>query len=772
MTPPPPRSRLIADPALRGRRFCEAHTTLVDEWLVELFERAAPPSGMALVALGGHGRRELAPQSDLDLLLLVDRHVDPGAVPESMWYPIWDSGLKLGHSVRTVRDTLGLAADDLETATALLSARHLAGDAALSEELVERSRSNWRKRGKRWLPRLAASVAERHRSSGEVAFDLEPDLKEGRGGLRDVHALHWARDAGAEVSPDLLAGAEAAYEVLLAVRVELHRATSRPDDRLLMEEQDAIAPRLVASGDADDLMAGIAAAGRRIAWASDESWHDIRLTVDGGRRGRLRGGRPIEDGLVLRDGRVHLAGGTPGSNGAAAPADDPLLVLRVALAAARWTARVSGPLLEALGTAPAMPEPWPPEARQVFVELLSTGPAMVSVVEALDECGLWTRLLPEWEPARSRPQRNAFHRFTVDRHLLECAATAASLAPRTPRPDLLVVAALLHDIGKAYPGDHSAVGADLTAAIAARLGFDEDDADTLAFLTRHHLLLPDVATRRDLEDPATVAMVAKRVGTPERLSLLHALVEADGRATGPAAWGSWKAELVEQLASRVADHLRGAEPRPGGGPSFPSDAQRALMRGQVVEVRAEGDRLLVVCPDRRGVLSRVAGALALHDLDVVEANVHSERGMALEEIRVSAGGSGMITWERVGADVRSALQGRLALEARLAERLRGRRPTHPPGASQLPAGVRFDNDDVSGATVVEVVGPDVPGLLYGLTRALADMDLDVASARIQTVGGDAVDTFYVTGRDGGPVTDPEHQREVERALLHVLAPGS
>ncbi len=446
-------------------------------------------------------------------------------------------------------------------------------------------------------------------------------------------------------------------------------------------------------------------------------------------------------------------------------------MLRVALAAARWTARISADLLERLRKAPSVPEPWSDEARDAFVELLSVGPAMVPVVEALDQCGLWTTLLPEWEPARSRPQRNAFHRFTVDRHLLECAAIAAELAPRTPRPDLLVVGALLHDIGKAYPGDHSVEGAEVAEAIAARVGFGPEDVSTIGFLTRNHLLLPDVATRRDLDDPATIEMVVRQVGTPERLALLHALVECDGRATGPTAWGSWKAQLVEQLASRVADHLRGEETSSTGAHSFPSDAQRARMFGQAVEVRAEGDRLLVTCPDRRGVLSRVAGALALHDLDVVEANVHSERGVALEEIRVSAGGAGMIAWDRVAADVRAALEGRLALEARLAERLRGRRPTRSSGVSQLPTGVRFDNDDVSSATVVEVVGPDVPGLLYGLTRALADMDLDVARARIQTIGGDAVDTFYVTGRDRGPVTDPEHLREIERALLHVLVPG-
>jgi [protein-PII] uridylyltransferase len=266
-------------------------------------------------------------------------------------------------------------------------------------------------------------------------------------------------------------------------------------------------------------------------------------------------------------------------------------------------------------------------------------------------------------------------------------------------------------------------------------------------------------------------MVAQRVGSPERLSLLHALTEADGRATGPTAWGSWKAQLVDLLAARVVQLLDGGEATEVIGAVFPSDAQRARMRMRIVEVFGSADRLTVICPDRRGVFSRVAGALSLHDLDVVEANVHSERGMALEEIRVSAGGSGLIAWDRVADDVRNALEGRLALEARLAERHRGRRRLHTPGASQLTPSVTFDNDDVSGATVVEATGPDELGLLYRLTRALADMDLDVSSAKIHTLGGDAIDTFYVTGPGGDPVTDPEHQAEVERALLHVLDPS-
>jgi [protein-PII] uridylyltransferase len=427
--------------------------------------------------------------------------------------------------------------------------------------------------------------------------------------------------------------------------------------------------------------------------------------------------------------------------------------------------------LQLLRDAPPLPEPWPEDARRRLVDLLFNGPASIPVVESLDQFGLWTPLLPEWAPTRSLPQRNVFHRFTVDRHLLECSAEAASLAHRTPRPDLLVVGALLHDIGKGHPGDHSEVGEEMARGIAERMGFPPEDVASIGFLVRHHLLLSDVATRRDLDDPATITMVADIVTTAEHLALLRALSEADGLATGPTAWGPWKAQLVDQLSTRVARLLSGDGPDPADGPRFPSDEQRQLMTEGGLHVAAEGDLITVVCPDRRGLFFRIAGALSLHGLDVIEANVYSEDGVAVDEFRVALGGSGVVPWDAVRADVAKALQGRLAVQARLDERERSMRRRRTLGLSQFPPRVRFDNDTASGATVLEAVGPDRFGLLHELTRTLADLDLNVSSAKIHTMGGDVVDTFYVTDATGEKVLDAEHQGEIRRALMHVLDPA-
>jgi len=768
---PPPlhRSELLNDRTLTGRRFCDAYGRVVEQWLSELWDEAvasATPSGgggLALVAVGGQGRGELCPHSDLDLLLLSAPGVDPSVVADGLWYPIWDEGLKLGHAVRSVRDTLALASEDLETATALLSARHLAGDEDLTAELRERARLNWHRRGRRWLELLAAAVDRRHAVTGDVAFDLEPDIKEGRGGLRDVHALMWARDAGADIDDQVVAALRPAHDLLLEVRVELHRVAGRPGDVLTLAEQDLIAPRL-GDSDADALMGRVSVVGREIAWNSDEIWHDIRSTIDAPRFSRLRRERPVGDGLVLRNGRIE-------SDGDSMSMLEPLDVLRVAVAAARASARVSPSLLRTMETVPPVSGTWSDETREAFIELLDSGPSAIAVVESLDRGVSWSRLIPEWNQVRSRIQRNALHRFTVDRHLLETASEASQLSTPTRR-DLLLVAALLHDIGKGSEGDHSEVGELVARGIATRMGFPPEDVSVIAHAVRHHLLLPDVATRRDLDDPTTVGAVAEVVGTTEQLSLLRALAEADGIATGPSAWTQWRAQLVDQLTNRVAQVITGsAVPTAGHGP-FPTAEQRELLESGGVQIRTLGDAITVACPDRPGVFHRVAGVLALHGLDVLSAAIHSEGGMALDEFRVGIGPSGTIPWARVTDDVAKVLEGRLAVHARLDERVRTRRSRRRPGVHQLPHAVRFDDDASEEATVLEVTGADSIGLLYRLTRALTDMDIDIRTAKIHTMGADVVDTFYVVTATGEKVTDDDLRAELRRALLHALEPAA
>jgi [protein-PII] uridylyltransferase len=757
------RAALLADTGLQGRRFSDAYRKLTDAWLAQLCERAAGDRrDVALLAVGGYGRGELSPGSDLDVLLLHAPRTDVGELAERLWYPIWDAKVHLGHAVRTVKEALSLAADDLDTATALLDGRLIAGDRQLAEALYAGARASWTKRSRKWFGALKASLDERSARAGEVAFLLEPDLKLGRGGLRDVHTLRWAETARPVLFHGDADALDEAYEELFAVRVELQRASGqRGGDVLLLQDQDAVAAAL-GLADADVLMAKVAAAAKTIAWTVDDVWWRVE-----GSPKRGADARSLAAGIVQQGGAIEL---TPDAR----PADDPTLVLRLAAAAAVNHTRIGRASLQRLADeAPLFPDPWPLGARGALVDLLRAGHWATAVIEALDHVGVWTRVLPEWEPVRSRPQRNAYHRYTVDRHLLETVANAAGLADRVERSDLLLVGALLHDLGKGYPGDHTDAGVELMLSLGPRLGFPAEDVAVLISLVRQHLLLPDVATRRDLDDPVTIDWVVAEVGTADTLELLAALTEADSLATGPSAWSGWKAELVDELVHRALHVMAGGSMLEVTRTDFPTPEQLAALRAGVTEVVGSGDTLTVVAPDRPGLFSRVAGVLVLNGLDVLSAGaLSSDTGMALEHFRVApsfhAGELG-IDWSRVRTDIEKALTGRLAIDARVSERARTYKPRRTRSTMKAePPRVIFDESASASATVMEVHAPDGVGVLYRITRALADFDLDIRTAKVQTQGASVLDAFYLLDADGHRLTDPRHLAEVERAVLHAL----
>ncbi|NKI42238.1 [protein-PII] uridylyltransferase [Streptomyces sp. LD120] len=632
---------------------------LTDAWLEQLFTSAAGPlRGVSLLAVGGYGRGELSPRSDLDLVLLHDGKADQGALAalaDRIWYPVWDLGLDLDHSVRTPAEARRTAGEDLKVQLGLLDARHLAGDLGLTASLRTTVLADWRNQAPKRLPELQELCAERAARQGELQYLLEGDLKEARGGLRDATALRavaasWLADAPRE-------GLDNARRRLLDVRDALHLATGRATDRLALQEQDQVAEALGLL-DADALLRQVYEAARTISYASDVTWREVgRVLRARSVRPRLRaligGGKavpertPLAEGVVEQDGEVVLAR-------AARPERDPVLPLRAAAAAAQAGLPLSLHAVRRLAAATkALPAPWPAEAREQLVTLLGAGRPTVEVWEALEAEGLITRLLPDWERVRCRPQRNAVHTWTVDRHLVETAVQAAELTRRVHRPDLLLVAALLHDIGKGWPGDHSEAGEIIARDTAARIGFDRADAAVLATLVRHHLLLVETATRRDLDDPATVAAVAEAVGSTSTLELLHALTEADALATGPAAWSAWRSSLVTDLAGRVAAVLSGRAPAASADPEPTAEEERLAVeahrtRAPVLALHARpeteeeelggaeaaesaepadpeplGVELLIALPEQPGVLPAVAGVLALHRLTVRTAELRA-----------------------------------------------------------------------------------------------------------------------------------------------------
>ena len=717
--------------------------------------------GVALVAVGGYGRKELLPGSDLDVLMLHDGRDGIARIADRIWYPVWDSGARLDHAVRTVPQARRVARGDLKVVLGLLNARHVAGDTDLTTRLREGALEDWRANARTRLSELKGLHEERVRLHGELAYLLEPDLKESRGGQRDVHAIQAI--AAAWVAPAPGPKVRAAYEQILDARHVLHEVTGRRLDRLVLEEQDEVA-RTLGLLDGDALLRQLAGAGRTIAYAVDHAFRQADRA--GGRRAlgvRMRRGkpdrRPLADGVVEQDGEVVLAR-------AAMPRTDPVLVLRVAAAAAQVGLPIAPRALARLAECPPLSVPWPSDARNALLALLGAGASAIAVWEALDQEGLLATLIPDWERVRNRPQRNPLHRFTVDRHLVECAANAAGLARDVSRPDLLLLAALLHDIGKGWPGDHSVSGEVVARDVCKRVGLVDSDVELVAEAVRHHLLLPVVATRRDLDDPVTVEHVAMTVGGSRTLlELLHALAIADGMATGPAAWNDWKAGLVADLVRRVSAVLDG-EPMPE--PAALRADQLALVAAGGTAAIVDGNEVTVVALDRPGLLWRAAGVLASHRLTVRGANATAVGDTAVTVFNVVPEYGDPPDSVLVSSDLRRMLEGRLDVEDRLERRaraVRGRGFTAPPPK------VTLVDDASTTATVVEVRAHDEPGLLWRIGRALGECGLNVHAARIETLGAEAVDVFYVTDATGGLLTDPDLRKRTAAMVLSALSPA-
>lgn len=737
---------------------------------------ATARGGYALVAIGGYGRRELLPGSDLDVLLLVTGRGDPGAVADAVFYPVWDAGLALDHSVRTLGQALDVAASDLKAALGLIDARHVAGEESLTDKLRADVRDGWRKQAATRLPELAAMCRDRAAGVGELAHLLEPDLVQAYGGLRDTLALRavtasWIADRPRTADVDL------ARQWLLTVRDALHRTTGRRQDRLLFENQDDVATTLGLPG-ADPLLRRVAEAGRSIAYASDVTWRDVERTLAGQRRrGRRRPlvRRSLADGVDEYDGEVVLARD-------ADPAHDAVLPLRAAAAAAQ-AGLVPGPrtLARLAAECPPLPSPWPAPARDALISLLGAGPGTVPVWDALEAAGLVVRWFPEWERIRYRATRTPVHRHTVDRHLVETAVVASGLTRRVSRPDLLLLAALVHDLGKGVAGDHSVEGEPIAVGVGRRLGLAEDDAATLGRLVRHHLLLPETATRRDPDDPATLATVVDAVGTREFLDLLACLTEADATAAGPVAWTPLRSRLVGDLVERTRRVLSGAAAPSPGRLSDESAAlvsrvcQRPPARRDadvmpVVEVTPPDDdtggggvglaTVTVVVPAGPGALGIVAGVLALHRLDVRSASAYTAGDVVVLVWRVVARRGGGPDAVRLREDVARALGGSLDLAERLAARAaewRGRVIPHARPRVEVLRDVSAD------ATVLEVRAHDEPGLLHRLASALGGAGVVVRSAVVGTLGSEAIDVFYLVGDAGAPLPDAAEEQAVAAA---------
>ena len=541
-----------------GRERRLAISDLVSERLAQHFTTVAGQcEGLTLAAVGSVGRHTAGPYSDLDLVLLHDGSSRGKAraaeVATALWYPIWDAGLQLDHSTRSLVECRQVASKDLAAAAGLLDLRPLAGDEGLAQQARSAILADWRSAARQRLPELLSASRARAERFGELAYLIEPNLKESRGGLRDYVSL--AALAATWLTDRPHGAVDEAEGFLLDVRDALHTASGRAVHILGRHVADDVSAAL-GFGDPDDLLAAIAQAGRTIAFAVDMTERSARRSLEKSGVGsraflaRRRGTAPrhvaVAQGLIDVDGDLALA---PGYE----PESDAVLPLRAAAAAATRGLGFTPSLLDSLTKSPALTAPWPAEALEAFTELLRSHQHVVAVWEAMDLDGLVVRWLPQWAPVRNRPQRNAFHLYTVDRHQLETVVNAGRMRRQVSDPDLLLYAALFHDIGKqAGMEDHSRDGAALIPGIAAHMGLSAAVAADIQTLVREHLTLADFATTRDPQDPEVARELLDRLdGRADLFELLRALTEADARAASSKAWTTWREQLVDTLSATV-----------------------------------------------------------------------------------------------------------------------------------------------------------------------------------------------------------------------------
>ncbi len=829
-----------------GKKLAAAY----DELLGPVFAWAHE-SPVALAAVGGYGRGALALASDLDVRILSRTAADAEAVVDAVLYPLWDGGLQIGHQVLLLGEAVELARTDLATLTSLLDWRHLSGDRQLSDEIV------WRVSGSlfsaselaRFAERLAEEAANRHQRFGDSVFLLEPDVKNGAGGLRDLDILRWAaaaRCGSGEIESLLRVGAlsprdaaelQQAEERLWCVRHLLHKRAGRRSDRLTFDAQEAVAPLL-----------GYGEGGEAVERMMSDYYRSARVVTRGvsvmlARASQIGRKRPksedLGDGFRTFDGAVTL-------EDTARLDAEPALAFRliaIALERGRPLYSYAREVIQGRAGDPAWCERLreDPHAKRLFVELASTRRetqlAKGSALREIHDLGLLVAMIPEFSPVVGRVHHDVYHVYTVDVHSVaavdrlaalgrgELAAehpVATRVAAESLSPAMLAFATLLHDVGKAIGGkDHSQRGAAMAVDILGRLGFRADEIEEARKLIFEHLSLYRLATRRDIDDPATVEEAARVGGSREGLRNLYLLTHVDVATTSPTSMTSWKAHLLDELFQSADQHLSGASGEIGRAellrreivsfalgyyeasereaeleflPRFlasmpdryllASSAEAVVAHASIVRrhrepvsvevvpsLHPDATELCVVANDRPGLLSSIAAALAASRLEVLAAQVYSR---SLDGDRKEAVD---LFWVQGRSDDKEAVLRALPKVQRdLAAQLAGGPPPKLPSFTAGPrrpgpkvhTNVAIDHRAAPQHSIIDVTTLDRPGVLFAISNALFELGLTIAVAKINTEGTRVADVFYVTENDGSKVEAGARSDAVRVAVLRAL----
>ena len=860
-----------------GGAVCAANTYLTDQIVRvlhdavagHLFGRPSRTTGdqLCVLAVGGYGRGEMLPFSDVDLLFLLPYRSTPRTekVVESMLYVLWDLGLKVGHATRSIDECLRQARADLTIRTAMLEARYIWGERPLFDDLMQRFHSRV----------VAGSAAEymdaklsernqRHERLGDSRYVLEPNIKEGKGGLRDLHTLFWiARylyrvgDMADLVDLGVLTPAAAnkfqkAQVFLWTVRTHLHYLAGRAEERLTFDVQPRIAERM---GYRDRPSgSGVERFMKHYFLVARDVGNLTRIFLSVLEEQQKR--RPLLSGLAgLRGGRRRLEGFVMDGARLAAPSrdtfvKDPRALLRLFLVAHSNGLDIHPDALRLVTeNLPRLKDLRDdPEANALFMALLTHEHEPDSILRLMSEAGVFGRFIPDFGRVTAQMQYDMYHVYTTDEHTIRAIGIlgrieSGALKDRLPVATRIIkqvssrralyVAALLHDIAKGRGGDHSVLGAEIAQDLCPRLGLTEEETETVAWLVLEHLAMSRVAFKRDVDDMKTIEDFAEKVQSPERLKLLAVLTCADIMAVGPNIWNNWKAQLMRDLYYRTEEFLTGnlsalpqdrrvarakgavraalADHVPGerletylslGYPGYwlTFDAEAHVRHARLImaaEDQGDGDgdgdgeedadpltvdtradpalgvtEVLVHAPDHPGLFSKIAGGLALAGASIVDAKIFTlTNGMALDTFTVqSTAGEALdqpARLQRLKATVVSAVRGRVDLRGELARKSR----TLPERtkAFRVPPRVIIHEQASKTHTVVEVNGRDRPGFLYAVTAALTRLNVQIASARVNTYGERVVDVFYIKDVFGMKINHPSKLREIKRTLTQAAA---
>lgn len=846
-----------------ARRLARSYTYLTDGLVRATFKVAithlhpvpnpTEAERLSVIAVGGYGRGEMAPFSDVDLLFLTPYKITPWAesVIESILYILWDLKLKVGHASRTVKDCLRLGREDFTIRTSLLEHRLVEGNAALAKDLDEQLWDKlFKKTGGEFVEAKLDERAERLKKHGGQRYIVEPNIKEGKGGLRDLQSLYWiakyvkgVKTVDALVkqkvfTADELLDFQAAERFLWATRAHLHLIAGRAMEQLTFDMQVEVADRMsyVDKGGRRGVEHFMQAYFRhatkvgeltRILLTNLEANH---VKQEPAIIGFLRNARRkrLKPDYKLRQNRIDIASKK-------AFLKDPLNLLRLFEEALRTGYLIHPDVMRLVSANLDLIRGLEGDkaAARIFLDTLLKHGNPERALRRMNELGVLGAFIPDFQTIVAMMQFNMYHSYTVDEHTIQCIShlaqiereelieelpVASSILKRGVNRKVLYVALLLHDIGKGRTEDHSILGAKLARFIAPKLGLNKEECETVEWLIRYHLLMSDMAQKRDIADPRTVRDFAKAVKTVKRLDLLCVLTVCDIRGVGPDVWNNWKASLIRALYRQTKRGLedgmealnreeRGSEAKKNLRAALPDWDKKSLNRevarhyppywqGLHVTAHVDFAKLLHDIPtdeirieltpdedrdatracfamaDHPGIFARMCGALALVGANVVDARTYTTKdGFATAAFWIQDGDEGpydVTRLPRLKAMIHKTLMGEVLAREALAPRDKVKKRER---AFRVPTSVTFDNDGSEIYTIIEVDTRDRPGLLYDLARTLSESNIQIASAVIATYGEQVVDTFYVKDMFGLKFHSASKQATIERKLREAIASG-